>query len=445
MTPTVRHQMTTANEKRPPDHDYRRVAVLGLAIIGITFGVFGVWAALAPLSSAVVAPGVIAVESSRQTVQHLEGGIVRKIRVRDGDRVQAGQTLFELDRVQSEASFRITKNQLFTAVARRDRLIAERDGRPAVTFSPELLAQRADPDVAEAIADEFKEFQVRRATIQGQVAVLNTRISELRIEIQGIDTERASMTDQVALLDDEIDGLQTLYKQDLVPKPRLLAVERERTQLQGQIGRSLADKARAEKSISETELQIRQMQQQFYQDVSKELTETTTQGADLRQRFAVAQDQFRRVDIRAPMSGTAQNLRVFTEGAVVRAGDPMVDIAPDHGQLVIQARVSPNDIDGVHSHQTVEVRFPTFHSRTVPVLSGKIRSVSQDRLFDEATRTPYYLSIIEVDQSKLPPELKGRLQAGMPAEAIVPTGSRTALQYIVGPLTSALHKTMRER
>jgi HlyD family type I secretion membrane fusion protein len=436
---------TSPAEKRPPNHEYRRVAAIGLAIILVTFGILGLWAALAPLNSAVVAPGVLAVESNRQTVQHLEGGIIRKILVRDGDHVRAGQTLFQLDRVQSEASFRITKNQLDTALARRDRLIAERDSRPALSFSPDLAAQAADPDVAQAMADEARQFTQRRATTQGQIAVLNTRIAELRIEIEGIDTERAAMTDQVGLLDEEIAGLQTLFKQDLVPKPRLLAVQRERSQLQGQIGRSLSDKARSEKSIAETELQIRQLQQQFYQDVSKELADIETQSADLRQRYTVAQDQFRRVDVPSPMSGTAQNLRVFTEGAVVRAGDPLVDIAPDHGQLMIEARVSPNDIDGVHSGQKVEVRFSTFHSRTIPVISGEIKSVSQDRLLDEATHMPYYLSIIEVEDAKLPAEIQGKLRAGMPAEVIVPTGSRTALQYMIGPLTSALRKTMRER
>jgi HlyD family secretion protein/S-layer protein transport system membrane fusion protein len=430
---------------KPPNPEYRRVATIGLSIIVITFGVLGIWAAVAPLNSAAVAPGILSVESNRQTVQHLEGGIVRKILVHEGDHVRAGQTLFQLDRVQSEASFKITKNQLFTALARRDRLIAERDGRPAVVFSPELTANAAEPDVTQAMADETRQFVQRRTTVQGQVAVLQTRIAELRIEIQGIDTERASMNEQVGFLNEEIAGLESLFKQDLVPKPRLLAVQRERSQLQGQIGRSLSDKARAEKSISETELQMQQLRQQFYQDVSKELADIETQSADLRQRFSVAQDQFRRVDVVAPMSGTAQNLRIFTEGAVARPGEPLVDIAPDHGRLIIQAHVSPNDIDGVHAGQVAEVRFPTFHSRTIPVMSGKIRTISQDRLVDEATHMPYYLSIIEVDEAKLPVEIQGKLKAGMPAEVIVPTGSRTALQYIMGPLTSALHKSMRER
>jgi HlyD family type I secretion membrane fusion protein len=429
----------------PPSHEYRRAAAIGLGLIVVTFGVFGVWAALAPLNSAAVAPGILVVESNRQTVQHLEGGIVSKILVREGDKVRAGQMLFQLDRVQPEASFRITQNQLYTALARRDRLAAERDGRATVAFSPELTAHAAVPDVAQAIGDETRQFTQRRTTLQGQVAVLNTRIAEIRIEVQGIDTERASMTQQVAYLDEEIAGLETLFKQDLVPKPRLLAVQRERSQLQGQIGRSLSDKARAEKSISETELQVRQLQQQFYQEVSKDLADVETQSADLRQRYTVAQDQYRRIDVTAPMSGTAQNLRVFTEGAVVRAGDPLVDIAPDHERMVIQARVSPNDIDGVHAGQVAEVRFPTFHSRTIPVISGHIRSTSQDRLVDEASHSAYYLSVIDIDEAKLPQELRGKLRAGMPAEVIVPTGARTALQYVLSPMTSALHKSMRER
>ena len=291
-----------------------------------------------------------------------------------------------------------------------------------------------------------KQFQDRRATIQGQTAVLNTRISELRIEIQGIDTERASMTDQVTLLDDEIAGLQTLYTQDLVPKPRLLAVQRERTEAAGP-DRSLP---RRQGSRGEVDLRDRTADPPAAAAVLPGRQQGVSGRPPPSARTCASASPWprtssSRVDVRAPMSGTAQNLRVFTEGAVVRAGDPLVDIAPDHGQLVIQARVSPNDIDGVHSHQTVEVRFPTFHSRTVPVLSGAIRSVSQDRLFDEATHTPYYLSVIDVDETKLPRELQGRLRAGMPAEVIVPTGARTAFQYIVGPLTSALHKTMRER
>ena len=430
---------------RKADPDYRRVATIGLIIIGVTFGVFGLWAALAPLNSAVVAPGMVVIESNRQVVQHLEGGIVRKVLIHEGDHVQSGQMLFQLDPVQTNASVNITRNQLFSMLAKRDRLIAERDHAPSVRFSSEVMAASGDPMVAQAVSDEQRQFLERRATLQSQIAVLQTRISELQTEIGGMDTERRSMDQQTGYLSEEIAGLQELYKQDLVPKPRLLAVQREFAQLQGQIGRSRADKARTEKSIGETELQMRQLQQQLYQDVSKELAEVETQSGDLRQRFTVAEDQARRINVTAPMSGVAQNLRVFTEGAVVRPGDPLVEIAPDHGQMIIQAHVSPNDVDSVHSGQQVQVRFPSFHSRSTPVITGVVRSVSQDRLVDEGTHSAFFMAIVYVSDVKLPAELQGRLRAGLPAEVVVPTGARSVMQYIWQPLSNALTKTGRER
>ncbi|MDE2486714.1 MAG: HlyD family type I secretion periplasmic adaptor subunit [Alphaproteobacteria bacterium] len=444
LTSTTRTSGAGAPLKRP-DHNYRRSAAIGLTIIGVTFGVFGIWAATAPLNSAVIAPGVVATLSNIQTVQHLEGGIVRKILVHDGDHVQAGQVLFELDPVQTEASLNITRSQLFSLLARRDRLEAERDNKPAVTFSPEVMAQSSDPTVAQAISDERSQFEQRRATLQSQVAILQARISEYQTEMQGLDTERKSMEQQVAYLNDEISGLQELYDKDLVPKPRLLAVKQQKAQLEGEIGKSLADKARTQKSIGETELQMRELQQQMFQDDSKELADVETQAADIRQRYIVAQDQARRINITAPMAGVAQNLRVFTDGAVIGPGAPLVDIAPDQGQMIVQAHVSPNDVDSVHSGEKAEVQFPAFHSRTTPVIIGQIESVSKDRIADPNNHTAYYMAIVNVPPANLPPQFRGRLRAGMPAQVMVTTGARSVLQYLWQPLSNALNKSMREQ
>jgi HlyD family type I secretion membrane fusion protein len=416
-----------------------------MATIAGTFGVIGLWAALAPLSSAVIGHGTVTVESNRQTVQHYEGGIVRKIMVHEGDHVRAGQVLFELNPVQADAALESARNQLFSLLAKADRLAAERDNRPSITFSPEVVSQAGEPVVARAMADESRQFQERRATIADQVAVLETRIDEYRTVITGIDEQRASMRQQVAFLDDEIGGVTALYQKDLVPKPRLLALQRDRAQLEGQIGGSIAEKAKTEKSIGETRLQINQLHQQFFQDVSKEFSDVQTQSADLRQRFAVAQDAARRVSITAPVDGVAQNLKVFTVGGVVRPGEPMVDVAPDRGRMMVEARFSPNDVDSVHVGQAVQVRFSTFHSRTIPVISGTIRTVSRDRLTDEATHLAYYVAMVDVPDDHLPPEIKGKLRAGLPAEVVAPTGTRTALQYAFGPLSNALNGSMRER
>ncbi len=428
-----------------PSHDMRRAVSIGMAVIVITFGFIGLWAALAPLGSAVVGHGMVAVQSNRQTIAHYEGGIVSKILVHEGDRVRAGQVLFELSPIQANAALESSRNQLFSLVAKTDRLAAERDGRGAVTFSPEVIAQSSDPAVQQAITDETREFRDRRATLAAQVSVLNSRIAELKTQIGGIDVQRAGMVQQVAYLDEEIGGLNELYKKDLVPKPRILALERDRAQLKGQIGGSIADKARAEESIGETEQQINQLRQQFSQDVSKDMSEAQMQSADVRQKFAVAQDAARRVNIVAPMAGVTQNLKVFTVGGVVRPGEPMVDIAPDKGAMIVEARFSPNDVDSIHSGQKVQVRFSSFHSRTIPIIEGTVRSVSEDRLVDEANHTSYYMAVVDVPETNLPEELKGKLRAGLPTEVIAPTGSRTALQYIFRPLSNALSGAMRER
>jgi HlyD family type I secretion membrane fusion protein len=222
-------------------------------------------------------------------------------------------------------------------------------------------------------------------------------------------------------------------------------LEADRARLQGQFGELVAEKSRALQSIGETQLQMRQLKDQFSEEVSKDMAEVQTQIGDIRQRFIVAQDAAQRIDITAPMAGTAQNLRVFTDGAVIRPGDPLVDIAPEQGRMVIQARFSPNDVDSLHLGDTAELRFSAFHSRTIPVVFGKVHSVSRDRLADEVSHQPYYLAIVSIDQDNLPPEIKGKLVAGMPADVVVQTGARTALQYIWQPLTNALHQSMRER
>jgi len=430
---------------RRPSHDIRRVTTIGIAVIVLTFGVIGGWAAFAPLGSAVIGHGALAFESNRQTVAHFEGGVVGKIFVHEGDHVHANQVLLELNPIQADAAFATARNQLYSLLAKADRLKAERDNLPSVTFSDEVKAQSNDPIVASAITDEAREFHERRSTITDQVAVLDQRMTEAKSEISGIDQERAGMQEQARLLDEEISGLTTLYRQDLVPKPRLLELQRSRAELQGQIGSAIAQRAKTEETIGETQLQITQLRQQFYQDVSKDLSDAETQSADIRQRFAVAQDAARRVSIVSPVDGVVQSLRVFTVGGVVRPGEPIVDIAPDRGRMILEARFSPDDIDSVHMGQKAQLRFSTFHSRKIPVIYGTIKSVSQDRLTDEATHAAYYLAIVDVPEDHLPAELQGKMRAGLPAEVIVGTGTRTALQYIFGPLSNALVGTMREK
>lgn len=437
-------KMPKLSEIFDPQDKSKGVARFGYAIIIITFGVLGLWAAFAPLDAAVIAHGSLSNETSRKSVQHLEGGIVRAIHVREGQEVKKGQLLFELDPTQANASFEIARNQLLAFLAQEARLIAERDNQSSITWPAELNNAAGDLVVARAIADEQKQFFERRATIRGQVDVLNAQKSQFQSEIEGIDRQTTGLREQVAYLDDELSGLRTIYEKGLVPRPRLLALERERASLNGSIGRLQADRSKAQQGIGETNLKIRQIQQQFYEEVSQQIAEVRVKVADIREREVVAADAVKRINLVSPANGVVQNVRVSTIGQVIRPGEPMLDVAPEDEDLLIHAQFSPADVDNVHNGMIAEVRLSSFHSRKVPVLEGRIESISRDRIFDEASKTAYFLAIVRVDDKNLPKDVADKMTAGMPAEVIVPTGERTVLQYLFEPLSNTLRKTMRE-
>nr|WP_295106833.1 HlyD family type I secretion periplasmic adaptor subunit [uncultured Caulobacter sp.] len=429
--------------QRPTDN-YKGVARIGYIVIGITFvGLLG-WAALAPLDSAVIANGVVSAEGNKKTVQHLEGGMLRKILVREGEKVKAGQVLFEMDPTQVDAAAGITKNQYVALKAMEARLLAERDQRPAISFPADLLSQRNDPAVARTLADEQSQFLERRQTISGQVDLMNAQRDQFQSEIDGIERQTQGLKDQLGYIEDELNDLRKIYDKGLVPRPRLLALEREQASLSGSIGRLTADRSKAVQGMSETQLKIRQIKQQFFQEVSQNIAETRVKLAEVTEKEVVASDAQRRIKVVSPVSGTAQNLRFFTEGAVIRPAEPMVDIAPDDEAFVIQAHFQPTDVDNVRAGMVTEVRLPAFHSREIPILNGKIESISRDRLSDPEGKTVYFLGIVRVDPKQLPKPLRSKITAGMPAQVIVPTGERTVLQYLFSPLRDTLRTTMRE-
>lgn len=435
--------MQSPTIKRPTDN-YRSVAKIGYLVIALCLVVPLIWAALAELDSAVIAPGIIASSGNRKTVQHLEGGIIRKILVKEGQTVKAGELLFELDPTQTDAMAGITRNQYVALQASEARLVAERDQRASIAFPAELLRQRTDPMVARAIADEQAQFIERRQTIQGQVDLMNGQRDQYQSEIEGIDRQTQGLKDQLGYINDELTDLRKIYEKGLVPRPRLLALEREQASLSGSIGRLTADRAKAVQGLSDTQLKIRQIKQEFYTEVSQAIAETRLRLNEVTEKELVATDAQKRVKVTAPVSGTAQNLRFFTEGAVIRPAEPLIDIAPDSNDYIIQAHFSPTDVDNIHPGMVTEVRLPAFHSRKMPILNGKIESISRDRLTDAEGKTSYFLAIVRVDIKQLPPEFRSRVTAGMPAEVIVSTGERTVLQYLFAPLKDTLRKTMRE-
>jgi HlyD family secretion protein len=436
--------MKKKQSSRSPS-EWRAIAFAGYTLIAMTFGVAGVWAAVAKLDKAVIASGFVETESSRKTVQHLEGGIVRQILVKEGDHVAEGQVLFRLEQVQAEANNELLRNQLDSALALEARLIAERDGAKEISWPNELQDKLPDPTLSHVLDDQIHHFEERRASLDGQKSVLESRIAQLNTEIDGISIEKSSTEKQTDYINQELVGLRELAAKNLVPVTRVYAMERERTRLEGDIGRAVADIAKARSSIGEMKVQIQELIQKFQEEVASSLLDARQKIADLRERSSVAQDVLNRLAITAPRAGMVQNLKVFTIGQVLRGGEPLLDIVPDNDALVVHAQFPTSEIDTVFAGMTAELRFPAFHSRTIPVMLGKIESISHDRMLDEPTHQYYYLGVVSLNRADIPEEYRSRVRAGMPAEIIVSSGERTVLNYLVGPLSSSLRKTFREQ
>ncbi|WP_296580279.1 HlyD family type I secretion periplasmic adaptor subunit [Xanthobacter sp.] len=431
---------------RPPS-GYRSVALLGYALIAVTFLGFGGWAAMARVDGAVVAPGVIGVESKRQVVQHLEGGIVAAILVQEGQKVSRDETLFRLDPTQSRANDEAALAQRRAALALEARLVAERDDAPAIIFPPELLELARVPAVREAMADQIAQFRDRRAAFQSQIDILNGRIVQLGHELEGLAQERASARQQLAFVEDELTAVRELERKHLVNKSRVSSLEREKARLDGLVGRNIADEAKARGSIGEQKMQIVQLTQQRAEDVGSQLLDIREKLAELKEKVQVTRSVLERIEIRAPSAGIVQNInpRIYTVGAVVRPGDTLLEIVPVDAPLVVEARVPVQDIDRLDLHEAVEVRFPAFHGRTTPMVLGHLASVSRDRLVDETTHQPYFLARVGVDETDVPADLRSRLQPGMDAEVAFHTGSRTVMSYLLRPLADAMARAFTER
>jgi HlyD family type I secretion membrane fusion protein len=436
-----------ADALRPPvsSSDYKSVALAGYLVIAFGFGGMLTYGAFAHLDSAVSAHASVAVESRRQVLQHLEGGIVREILVREGDRVAQGQVLLRLDDTQARANLDLFQNQLNSSLALEARLLAERDRKSEIDFPKEISVYEARTPLAKAIEDQQVQFSQRRASFDSQVSILRSRETALQEEIEGLKREGQSAEQQLYFIDDELKGVRELTDKGLVPKTRRNALEREKARLDGVVGRNDIEAAKARNSINEIQLQINQLEQRMQEEVANSLQDVRPKIADLREKVRVAQDSMRRLDMTAPRAGLVQNVRVSTVGQVLRPGDAVLEIVPQNDQLVIEAQIQPVDADSVHPGMMAEVRFPSFHSRTTPMILGKVRTVSSDRLIDDMTRQPYFLAQISTEDTDLPPDLTSRLRAGMPAEVVFPTGERSILEYLLSPLKDAFRNTFREK
>jgi HlyD family secretion protein len=422
----------------------RGATALGLAAILLFFGSFGAWSFYAPLSEAAIAPGSIRAEGQRRTIQHLEGGIIRDILVRDGDRVRAGQVLMRLDDVQAASGLETVAAQRLALLAQDARLVAEQNGAPDVSFPADLLVS-PDPRAVEVITGQRALFAARQAALGGQLRVLESRLDQHTAQQASILAQLASARRQYELIVREEADVRRLVAQGLERMPRLLALQRNMAALEGNQADLEAQFGRLEAQSEETQRQMRQLTDQRLQEVSSEQREVRARLNEAEERLRAARDVALRREIIAPEDGTILHSRFFNPGAVVRGGEPVMDLVPAHDRLVAEVQVSPTDIDVVYPGLMAEVRLPAFKQRLVPYLHGHVTFVASDATNDERRGLSYYRVQIMIDEDQLRALQGVDLRPGMPVEAMIQIGERSFFRYIAQPVIDSFHRAFREQ
>ena len=438
-----------SRDQDDPRYAIRKLNLIGFAIVALLLGGFGGWAATSQLSGAVIAPGTIVVESNIKKVQHPTGGIVGEILVREGDSVEAGQVVMRLDDTVTRSTLGVVQSQLDEFTAREARLLAERDGVDEIEFSNYLTDRKQDKSVATAMAGEAKLFEARKSVRVGQRSQLRERILQSNEEIRGLTSQQDAKEREVKFITDELVGVSELYAKNLVSISRLNTLQRDKARLEGERGQYVAEIAKARGKISETELQILQLQQDFRTEVLKDLRETEGKIAELKERVTAAQDQLKRVDIRAPQAGIVYQLNVHTVGGVIANGETVMQIVPRADALVVEAKVAPQDIDQIAVGAIGIVRIMAGNQRTTPDISGVLIRISADLTRDQPSgpqaSPPYYLVRISLPEQEVGRLGDLKLVPGMPAEAFIQTYARTPLEYLLKPLREQISRTFRER
>ena len=428
-----------------PSSNIGGVVLFGLIVVCVIFLGLGIWSATAPLARAVPAMATLSLKGERKTIQHFEGGIVGSLHVVEGQPVEKGQLLISLDPLKASANVARHNGQLDQALALEARLESELAGYRVMEISGEFLERlQGNSDIIDIAEAEQKHMTARRETLDGHIAILEQRIDQFDKEIQGLKIQRASNIEQYQIFQNEMVGLRELNRKGYYPKTKLLAVERAMSQLRGAAGSDLARIARAQSSQRESENQIVSVKQQFRESIIKELRDVQVEITDLNERLLVAKDILQRIEIKAPKAGLVQALRVHTIGGVVSPGEALMEIVPQDDELIVNAQVSPTDIDNVKMGQTAEVRLTALNVRSTPSIYGVVVSISGDRIQEPGVTDPFFLARIEISKDEQK-KLEGvKLTAGMPAEVLIKAGERTVLDYVLKPMTDAFVKGLNE-
>jgi HlyD family type I secretion membrane fusion protein len=435
----------TDYEELPDLPDNPRTTILfGMAVVFFFLGGFFVWAVFAPLSEAVVATGVMKVDSSRKQIQHLEGGIVKEILVRDGDRVSQDEILLRLDKTRASASLVILQDGYDAAAAQEARLLAERDGLETIAFPHHLTTRADDPKVSGILQSQRALWDARGGSLEGEIEILQKQIAELQEDIGGFKAQIKAKHRQLSFVNDELDSLRELQKKGLTGKQRLLELERVAAELEGDQAELRSRIGATETEIARKELEIFQVSKNIRQSVVDELKTVQAEIFDLRERLNAAEHVFDQTEVRAPVAGIVVGTGVHTIGGIISPGQTLLELVPINDSLIVEAKIDPQDIDNVRLGLPAGIKLTAFNQRNTPELAGEVVYVSADSLIDERSGTTYFVSRVQVSEDEVK-RLQGReLQPGMMTEVFIRTGERTMADYLTKPLRDSFRKAWLE-
>ena len=435
-------RLEAIGESWPSTEPWIAYGKMVLGALGITTLLFG----FVSISGAIVASGIVTVESNTKTVQHLEGGIVGKILVKNGDLVKEGDVLVRLDDTQLRANLGVSRGRTLDALTQQLRLEAERDAKPSFTLPATLLQNQTDPQLMRMFEAQQTLFVARRIGRQGEQGVLKQRVEQLKNDLGGLEQQLESRQREYEFVSRELKGVLPLYEKGFINQARLSPLQRDDARLKGEVGRLRTDVEKALSAMLEANLKLAQSDKEFQAQVADELRKAVSQFTEASENLTAIEDKLIRADIRAPRNGRINGLAVTTEGGVIQAGSPILQVVPDDEKLIIEAKLQPQDIDKVRGGQSAAVKFPAFNAKTTPRLEGIVTTVSPATLKDQDQQNkPYYQVQIELSADELAKlGREHKLIPGMPAEVYIETTSRSILSYIVKPIADLVSHLGRD-
>jgi HlyD family type I secretion membrane fusion protein len=424
--------------------EIRMPVLFGTIIISIFAVIILFWGFFAPLDSAAIAPGTVMVIGKRRTIQHLEGGIIKKILVKEGDFVEVGDLLISLDDAKVKPEISALQKKLLTLQAKNSRLVSERDQLSTITFKLDHSPIVNQKDIEEILNGERRQFRVRKNIIENQINIFAKKISQLKNEIEAIQSQRDAIKKQQLLIKKELQSQERLFEQGFSPEQTIIDLKKKEAELQGKLGSFQASIAKTNQTILETELDINQYKTSKLDEIVSELQDIQVSIIETKEKLKPMMDIGARINIRAPESGIVTNLKYHTIGGVISPGDTIMDIVPQNEELIIEARLSPKDIDVVHQGLKAKVNLSAFKAKKAPVLIGEVMHISPDHFIDQMTGMTYFVVKVRIKEKELQNASDFQLYPGMTAELYIVTGTRTMFEYFMGPISDSLRKTFKE-